>query len=279
MVVPCRNAGDHLTTLFDVLAAERPGGRWEVLVADNGSSDDTRQVAEGWADRLPVRTIDASDRRGAWHARNVGAAAARGDVLLFLDSDDIVSPGYLSAMRTALQEAELAAARLDSHSLNEQWAADSRPDTEVGGLLDHFGFLPYAASCALGIRRATFERLGGFAPMLFGEDVDFCWRAQLAGLTITPVPEAIVQYRFRTDLGGQFAQARGYGIGQANLYRRYRDAGMPRPEWRQVARRWRGILWQLIHARSRQELAAALFLVGVYLGRLEGSLRHRVVYL
>jgi glycosyltransferase involved in cell wall biosynthesis len=279
VVVPCRNAADRLPELLGVLAGERPGVPWELVVVDNGSSDGTLAVAEGWSDALPVRVVDAGDRRGAWYARNVGAAAARGDHLLFLDSDDLVVPGYLATMRAALDDADLVAARLDSRPLNEGWAASSRPEEVIDGLTDHFGYLPYAAACTLGVRRAVFEEVGGFAEMLFGEDVDFCWRAQLSGRSIRTVPGAEVHYRYRGTLWGMFRQAQGYGRGQPLLFRRYRALGMPGRSWRQTARDWRGILVQLAYARSRRELAAALFLLGVYAGRVEGSLRHRALYL
>jgi glycosyltransferase involved in cell wall biosynthesis len=278
VVIPCRDAARHLPQLLAALADERPGVPWEVVVVDNGSRDGTRALAERWAGRLPVRVVDASERPGAWYARNAGAAAARGDHLLFLDSDDLITPGYLAAMRAGLEGDQLVAARLDSRTLNEGWSADSRPEAVVDGLFDHFDFLPYAPTCTLGVRRSAFERLGGFAPVPFAEDVDFSWRAQLAGLVLRPVPEAVVRYRYRQGLRALVGQARRYGAAQALLHRRYRDAGMPGRSWAQSLRGWKGVLRQLVHARNRADLAAALFLIGVYAGRLEGSARWWVRY-
>jgi glycosyltransferase involved in cell wall biosynthesis len=279
VVVPCLNSAESLPDLFAQLAREELDAPWELLLVDNGSTDQTRAVAESWADRLPVRVVDGAGRRGAWYARNVGVTAARSDQILLLDSDDLVKPGYLATMRAALREADLVAARLDHWVANPAWAGASRPEAVADGLFDHFDFLPYAATCTMGLHRQPFEQVGGFSEMPFGEDVDLSWRLQLAGNTFRPAPDAVVYYRYRTTLRSMFRQARGYGRGQPALYRRFGTSGMPRRRWRQVGRSWRGALVQLAYARSKRELAAALFLLGVYLGRIEGSVRARVIYL
>lgn len=279
VVVPCLNSADSLPQLFAQLAREQLDVPWELLVVDNGSIDHSRAVAEGWADRLPVRVVDGAGRRGAWHARNVGVSAARSDQILFLDSDDLVKPGYLATMRAALRDADVVAARLDPWVANPAWSGTSRPEAVVDGLFDHFDFLPYAPTCTMGLHRRPFEQVGGFSEMPFGEDVDLSWRLQLAGNTFRSAPDAVVYYRYRTTLRSIFRQAQGYGRGQPALYRRYRTCGMPRRRWRVVGRSWRGVLVQLAYARSKRELATALYLLGVYVGRVEGSVRCRVIYL
>jgi glycosyltransferase involved in cell wall biosynthesis len=279
VVIPCRNAASHLPKLLDALAQESPGVSWEVVVVDNGSTDGTRTVAERRADTLPVRVVDAPGQRGPGYARNVGAAAAAGEHILFVDSDDLIAPGYLAAMHAGLATADIVGAGLDARALNPGWAAESRPGAIADGLLDHFDFLPYAPSGAMGVRRTVFEQLGGFGDVPFAEDVDFCWRAQLAGKQVSAVPEAVIHYRYRPTLRAMFTQARRYGGAQALLYRRYRDAGMPGRSFRDAGAAWRGLAVMLVYTRSKPELARCVFLLGVYVGRLVGSLRHRVVYL
>ena len=122
------------------------------------------------------------------------------------------------------------------------------------GLLDHFDFLPYAPSGAMGVRRTVFRELGGFADVPFAEDVDFCWRAALAGKQLSSVPGAVVHYRYRPTLRAMFAQARRYGAAQPLLYRRYRDAGMPGRSVRDVCCR---VARPRHHARVHEEQAGA----------------------
>jgi glycosyltransferase involved in cell wall biosynthesis len=279
VVVPCRNAATHLPKLLGALGADDPGVPWEVVVVDNGSTDAPRAVAESRADILPVRVVDAPDHHGGGYARNVGAAAAAGEHVLFLDSDDLIGPGYLQAMHTGLATADIVGAGLDARALNPEWAAESRPGAIADGLLDHFDFLPYAPSGAMGVRRDVFQELGGFADVPFAEDVDFCWRASLAGKQLSSVPGAVVHYRYRPTLHAMFAQARRYGAAQPLLYRRYRDAGMPGRSPTDVVAAWRGLVIMLVHTRSKPELARVVFLLGVYVGRIAGSLRYRAVYL
>ena len=279
VVIPCRNAAAHLPGLLDALAREHLDVPWEVVVVDNGSTDATRAIAESRAGVLPVRIVDAPDQDGAGYARNVGANAAVGEHLLFLDHDDLIAPGYLPAMHMALDSADIVGARLDARALNPSWAVESRPESLVDGLLDHFDFLPYAPSGALGVRRAVFEELGGFGDFPFADDVDFCWRAQLAGKRVAAVPEAMVHYRYRPNLRAMFGQARRYGQAQARLYRRYRREGMPGRSFSRAAADWRGLLVMLVYTRHKGEFAQFVFLFGIYVGRIAGSLRHRVVYL
>ena len=94
VVIPARNAARTLDAQLQALAAQRFPAEWEVLVSDNGSTDATRAVAVEWAGRIPLlRVIDASARPGASAARNLGAAAAHGELLLFCDADDVVADG------------------------------------------------------------------------------------------------------------------------------------------------------------------------------------------
>jgi glycosyltransferase involved in cell wall biosynthesis len=91
-------------TLPSVLAAlcdaERPRGGWKLLVVDNGSTDETRDIAHSYADRLPV-TLITEPVRGQNRARNAGLAHRDGDLVVFLDDDAPPDPGALAALRRA----------------------------------------------------------------------------------------------------------------------------------------------------------------------------------
>lgn len=88
VVIPCFNGETYLAqTLRSVLNQTLPP--LEILVVDNGSSDGSVALAEGFGE--PVRVLH-QPTAGASRARNVGAASARGDALMFLDADDLLGP-------------------------------------------------------------------------------------------------------------------------------------------------------------------------------------------
>ena len=102
VVIPAFNAETTIADQLGAIARQSDGVALEVIVADNGSSDATRTVVETWSERLPVRLVDASARRGPAAARNIGASSARGDLLIFTDADDVVMPGWLQAWDAAV---------------------------------------------------------------------------------------------------------------------------------------------------------------------------------
>src|SRR5690606_2409380 len=77
-----------------------PGLRWELLVVDNASSDDTSQVLQGYLGRLPLRVV-REERPGLSNARNAAIRAARGEYIIWTDDDVLVAPGWLAAYSDA----------------------------------------------------------------------------------------------------------------------------------------------------------------------------------
>jgi GT2 family glycosyltransferase len=279
VVLPCFNGADHLREQLDALAAQDWTLPFEVIVADNGSSDGSRDLALAYRDRIAVRVVDASDRQGRHHACNVGARAARAASIVFVDADDVVAPNYLSAMAAALRDHSVVAARLDHKSLDAEWMDGVGSAVQTKGLQDAFAFLPHGAGCSLGFQRAVFERIGGFREhATYCEDVDISWRAQLAGYAIAFVPDALVHYRSRTNVKEMYQQHRKYGRAQAILYRDFRASGMPRRSAAAVRADWSMIVKSLPRLRSHAQTARWARRAGRCIGRLEGSARLRVWY-
>ncbi|NJN88072.1 MAG: glycosyltransferase family 2 protein, partial [Leptolyngbyaceae cyanobacterium SL_7_1] len=99
VVIPCYNAAGTIAIQLEALARQEFSQPWELIVADNGSTDGTQAIAEKYADQFThFRLVDASAQRGAAHGRNVGVSVAQSDAIVFCDADDEVAPGWLSAM-------------------------------------------------------------------------------------------------------------------------------------------------------------------------------------
>lgn len=230
VVIPARDAGQTISSQLAALDRQTFDRPFEVVVADNGSRDDTPNKVSDWARaRFELRCVNASGAASASRARNIGAAAARSDRLVFCDADDEVDKNWLHALVAAAPTAgTVVGGRVDEAFLNR------------GNRRLHFGdgddlpvawsFLRAAASCNLLVWRADFLRLGGFEESIPypAEDTDFSWRAQLAGLELRYEPAAVVYYRHRQGNAGAIKQAVQYGVGAARLLDRYRAVpGVP----------------------------------------------------
>lgn len=278
---PGRALGDQLEALAGQSGFEEP---WEVVLADNGCTDGSLQSAlDHERPELDLRVIDATARRGPAHARNRGAAEARGDWIAFCDSDDVVAPNWLAELWQARHGGGLVTGPCDVTLLNEPALQLARGGPEYGAtLLDGpCEFLPFAPSCNLFVSRETFERLGGWDEGLaYCEDVDFSWRAQLRGTRLHFADEAVVHYRYRKSVWGVFTQMRRYKAAEVRLYLRYRSSGARRAGPGEALGQYWWIVSRgpyLVLGLRRRMLWGAV--AGTIVGRAQGSLRHRVLYL
>jgi len=281
VVIPFRNAAPHIRDQLEALAQQEFTGSWEVIAVDNGSSDESRQLAEGFRDRLNIHIVDAVERPGAAWATNVGVRNAAGRKLIFVDADDEVTPGYLNAMAAALDEYDFIISAFDHEALNPDWVRSAlrgfSRDPE-NPLVDHFGVLP-AAGGSVGITRTVFEAVGGFPedfPRM--QDIALSWEVQFRGTPLHLVPDAMYRVRHRGTLRDLFRQSLAEASCAPLLYQRYRTAGMQRRAAPQVLRSWARLLIKLTRARTKTELAPLVVQLGRELGRLNGSLRHRVFF-
>jgi glycosyltransferase involved in cell wall biosynthesis len=274
VVIPARDAAATIDAQLEALLAEDWSQPWELVVVDNGSRDATGTIVRRYAARDErVRLVDASDRTGVAHCRNVGLASARADAIAMCDADDVVATGWVRAMATALRDHEFVTGPLDVDELNPPWVAGVRGRAISAGPGDFHGVFPFAHSCNLGVRKAVVERCGGFDERLdTGEDVELSFRLWRAGVPLTYVPAAVVHYRYRTTLGALWDQARHHARVGPWLERHFRAEGVAVPatgEWR----RW---LWLVRHAgllASRAGRAHWVSVAGGRIGRLEGRWR------
>jgi GT2 family glycosyltransferase len=281
VVLPTLNGAETIAEQLEALSRQEWDDGWELVVADNGSTDATLEIVESYRDRLPaVIVVDASGRRGMAHAINVGVAATTGDAVLFVNDDDIVADGWLAAMGAALRKNDVVAGTLEFDRLNEPWAIAVRGRPQSEELMRfEVGQLPFAFAATLGVAKRVHEEIGGFDEELdkAGEDVDYSWRLQYAGRDIHLVPGAVTHYRLRGGVRDVFVQARRYGGGVVLIYRKHRSHGVDvTRRWRRGMRGWLGVAKALAGARSKAGFALLAWKLGWRVGMLTASLKHRV---
>lgn len=243
VVMAVYNGLPGLRQQLQALDAQVAAPPHEVVIADNGSTDGSLAVLQEWVASRPTATlVDARARRGQSYARNVGASASSGALLVFCDQDDVVSPGWLAAFDRARGSAALLGGSLETESLNDRRTRAWRGSHDRHRLAVSQGHLPYALGCNIAVQRDVFEALGGFDEDLVGggEDVDLCWRAQHAGHTLAKVPDALVAYRFRSGLWATVRQSYEYGRADARVAAKHRGQGLGQAPWTEYAR---AVVW------------------------------------
>jgi GT2 family glycosyltransferase len=286
VVLPCRNGAPTIAVQLEALASQTWDGTWELVVADNGSTDESMRIVEGFRGRLPsLRVVDASARPGAPAALNEGVRASKGRLVAFVNDDDEVADGWLAAIARGLERYDAVGGRLEYDRLNEPWSIELRERPQEAALLEwgFLDYLPFAAGASLAVRRELHDSIGGFDESMApaGEDMDYCWRLQQAGASLGFVADAVTHYRLRPSLRAVFRQGLGYGEGHVLAYKKHRSRGLgraPHP-WRRGLRGWLGLASQLPRAGSKLGRARLLWHAGLRLGLLKGSLKHRVVFL
>lgn len=275
VVIPCFNAAETLQVQLDALARQTTAP-WEVIVADNGSTDKSRATAEAYVDRLPrLQVIDAGRRRGASFARNAAASIASGEFVAFCDADDEVDAGWVAGLLVALARNDFVASRFETRKLSSRESSYVHP--QESGLQDAYGFLPHAGGCGLAIRLTLHRQIGGFDERVrYLEDTDYCWQQQLAGTSLTFAEGAMVHVRPRASASEDFSRAWRWAACEVQLYRRYRKFGFPKPDRRAAIREWRRVARMLFRVafRGRPAGSALAWSLGKRVGRLVGCLTY-----
>jgi GT2 family glycosyltransferase len=224
-VVPFRGEEAAAVRLVSNLEALEFGPDDELIVADN--SDEPALRSDG-----RLRVVRADGERSSYHARNVGAAGARGEWLLFIDADCVPAPRILGAYFAPPpgdQVGALAGAVLTDpaqRSFLARYAADRSFLDQADGLHTAGNA---AATANLLVRRAAFEELGGFAEGIrSGGDVDLCRRLMAAGWSIERRPVAAVRHLHREALPDLLGSIARYAAGARWLNERYPGTA---PRW------------------------------------------------
>lgn len=197
IVVPTRNRAGYLRVCLESLAAQRVDAPFEVIVADDGSSDATADVAEQAGAKL-VRV----PARGPNAARNAGVRAAEGDLVVFVDDDVDAPPGWLAAyLEGAERHPDADAfggpirARFEGRA-PRSCGREPAPITTLDlGAEDRDADFVWGANMA--IRRRAFDRIGPFDEDLaqFGEEEEWLTRLRAAGGRVVYLAAAQLDHR------------------------------------------------------------------------------------
>jgi len=202
---------------------------YEVIVVDDGSTDDTAAIARAYDVRL-IRTPN----RGLSSARNTGLAAATGEIVAYLDDDAYPDPhwlNYLAATFLSTSHAGVGGPNIAPAGDGPIAECVARAPGGPVHVLITDREAEHIPGCNMAFRTAFLEAIGGFDPRFrtAGDDVDVCWRLQDRGWTLGYHPTALVWHHRRNSLRTYWKQQIGYGRAEAMLERKwpekYNDIG------------------------------------------------------
>jgi GT2 family glycosyltransferase len=240
--MPVFNGGPLTARCLARLIESWPAPAAEIVVVDDGSSDQTAELLRRLAGTEPRMALVRRPVNGGFAAAcNDGAAAARGRYLVFLNDDTEPAPGWLDAL-TMYAEGHPAAAAVGAKllfpDLTIQHAgivfdADGNPRHRYSGFpaghpaVNRSGPVQAVTGAALLVRNEVFESLDGFDPSYRNghEDIDFCLRILAAGHEVHYNPESVLVHLESATRGRHTAEETGNG----RLFRS-RWAGQVKPD-------------------------------------------------
>jgi len=217
VIVCSYNGGRTLATCLDSLGKLNYPD-YEIILVDDGSTDDTRDIAE----QFPHVRYIYQENHGLSHARNTGAAAAKGEVFAYTDSDCMADVDWLYYLIGTLLSGDYAGVGGPNVTPPAQNWIQACVAAAPGGpshvLLTDI-IAEHVPGCNMAFYRWAFENIGGFDAEYHkaGDDVDFCWRLQQAGCVIAFSATAIVWHHRRFTLRAFLKQQDGYGEAESLL--------------------------------------------------------------
>jgi len=217
VVVCTRNRSlDLLQACEAIYEADFDPQRWEMLIVDNASSDDTHEVAKAFADRHPGRVRLLVEKEvGLSAARNAGIAAATGNIVIFVDDDAFPEPDWLASYVTAFEREQVMCAGgpvapLFAGELPPWFRGRYLPYLSAwdrGESLQELAYNEYPRGTNIAFRRSVFEKVGTFShdlgrkdgSLLSCEEIELCLRIERAGYVTLYLPRARVRHLTKVD--------------------------------------------------------------------------------
>lgn len=209
----------------------------EIILIDDGSTDDTPQIVEGF----PQIIYHRQENRGLSAARNVGAELATGEIVAYTDSDCVVDEDWLTYLVQGMQDQQVEA--IGGPNITPEsdgWMAKcvaASPGNPSHVMLNDSS-AEHVPGCNMAFRRSTLLMLGAFDTQFWiaGDDVDICWRLLDAGLRIGYAPGAMVWHHRRTSIRAFSKQQKGYGRSEAMVHFKHpqRCGAFGRSSWKGI---------------------------------------------
>jgi glycosyltransferase involved in cell wall biosynthesis len=227
VVIPVYNRPDEIDELLESLTKQTYSA-FEIIVVEDGSQRTCRNEVNKYIENLNIQYL-VKDNSGPGLSRNYGAKYAKGDYIVFFDSDCIIPEKYFEIVLNELNSEKIDAyggpdmAHENFTPIQKAISYSMTSILTTGGIrggkerVDKF----HPRSFNMGFSKEVFRQTGGFSEMRFGEDVDMSLRIIKAGFKTKLISQAAVYHKRRTNFKQFFKQVYNSGIARINLYRRH----------------------------------------------------------
>lgn len=195
IIVPTFNGASRIGKCLDALLGQTPERDAEILVVNDGSTDDTAEVVK----RYPGVHLIQQGNAGPAAARNRGAQEAGGEILLFTDDDCVPTPNWLDAMLAPFRDPEVVAAKGVYRTHQRQLAARfvQVEYEDKYRVMSRFSEIDFVDTYSAAFRRDRFLEMSGYDtsfPVACAEDVELSYRMSAHGWKMKFAPAAVVYH-------------------------------------------------------------------------------------
>lgn len=234
VILPTFRRPDEVENFLESISLQKEKD-FEVIIVDGSPDDCLHPVIKKYESRLPLAYFHEKGL-GASESRNLGCEKARGDFLVFIDSDCVVPPDYLLKVDQFLKDhpevdayggPDAADRSFSVFQKAVNYAMTSFLTTGgIRGKKKHIGKFQLRGF-NMGISREAFFKVGGYSGMQVAEDIDLSMRLLKAGYTTALIPEAFVYHRRKSSVYKFYKQLYFHGKGRIDLHVKHGDALKP----------------------------------------------------
>ncbi len=230
VIIPIYNRPDEIVELLDSLTLQSQKDNIEVILVEDGSDRPCEEEIKCYFNELDLKYL-VQENGGPGSARNRGAKEAKGEYLIFFDSDCIIPADYFKIVNAHLPKEglDMFGGPDKEHSfftpVQKAISYSMTSFITTGGIrgskenMDRF----YPRSFNMGIKRDMFQKLNGFSDMRFGEDLDLSMRAFEQDISVGLIIEASVYHKRRTNFRAFYKQVFNSGVARINLTLRHKN--------------------------------------------------------
>ncbi|WP_370777597.1 glycosyltransferase family 2 protein [Holdemania massiliensis] len=219
VIIPIYNAEKYLSFLFEALDANDFIGGDEILLIDNGSSDLSMLLCQEKVNELPslYKLFQYKDKAGSYAARNFGVQQAKGEILVFTDSDTKPVTRWVDTIRNELSYGMVIAGKIqleiENNGLWEHFDNIAHLNSEANALTNR------VATANMAVHRSDYFKVGLFEERYSGGDYEWSTRAYAAGLRIVFNDQVMVYHPTRKSFKQILTKERRIAYGTGNHYR------------------------------------------------------------